>query len=136
MLILEDKHAVRALLRALVSAKFSADPHDRDVPASPLVANVAREAAAALEQSEIEEEGDVAAERWRVWREFGPARPEWRSAIKFAAEAFSDHWGSWTSDQHKVVVEDLVAPFELAAASFEQFVQEVEAAMGVTAREL
>jgi hypothetical protein len=129
MLFLEDKHAVRALLRALVSAKFSPDPYDRDVPTSPLVANIAREAARLLERAEAEREGPIAIERWRAWKDFHPARPEWKTAVKFAAEAFSAHWGLWTSEQREVAISDLVAPYELSATSLEQFLREVEDTM-------
>ena len=129
MLVVEDKHAVRALLRALVSAKFSPDPHDRDVPASPLVAKVAREAAAALEQLEVEQEGEVAVERWRLWKDLTAGRPEWEAAIRFAAEAFAQQWATWTQEQRQSVLADLVAPYELSTTSLEKFVHDLEARM-------
>lgn len=127
MLVVEDKHHVRALPRALVSAKFSCDPHDRDVPASPLVAKLASEAATILEQLEVEEEGDVAADRWRVWKDLTSRRPEWKAAMSFAAEAFAEHWSAWSSEQRKSVLADLVAPYELSAASFDEFVRHLQA---------
>lgn len=129
MLVVDDKHTLRALLRALVSAKFSPDPHDRDVPASPLTASVAREAAAALEHLEVQQEGEVAAERWRLWRDLTVERPEWEAALRFAAEAFVERWATWTPEQRGLVIADLVAPYELSTESLGRFLHELEARM-------
>ncbi len=97
--------------------------------ASPLVAKVAREAAAALEQLEVEQEGDVAVERWRLWKDLTGRRTEWEAAIRFAAEAFAQQWATWTHEQRQSVLADLVAPYELSTRSLEEFVHDLEARM-------
>ena len=54
-----DKYELLALHRALYEAQFSVDPHDRDVPGSPILANLANRVVDALTALDP---------RWADWR--------------------------------------------------------------------
>lgn len=127
LLVIKEETTLRALLRAIVSAKFSTNPLDRDVPASPVVAALAREAAATLEGRETVREGASAEARWKVWRAFSPERLEWEAALTYATDAFAGHWPHWNEEQREQALRDLISPYELNPTTREQFLRELKA---------
>lgn len=67
-LTLTDRMELYALHRALMEAKFHAEPDASEVQASPYVASVAHRVLDALIQAEEDEANARAAAGWRDWR--------------------------------------------------------------------
>jgi len=118
---------MRALLRAVIEAKFHRDPDDIVVPGSPLVADVVNRLARAVAEESIRIDGDAARDRWSAWIHIGPERDEWKSAVAYATSLWPKMWPKWSVEKRRVVARVLLSPFELEDATLDAFLREVEA---------
>ena len=101
--VVESEHELRALHRALLEAKFHAQPEDGDVPGSPLVAELSRRIVETL-ASTLPEEG------WSAWREAEQHRHRFPVVVSHIARTSA--WPEWSVDQKQEYVRVLLAPFE------------------------
>lgn len=110
------------LHRVLLEAKFSENPNDRDVPASPQVAKISNqiidEIIDILEKNENKKE----ANDWRAWRESLKARPREQAVIKLNIEFLKENntWSSLSLGEQREVIEDLAAPFLLTGDEIDE----------------
>ncbi len=111
-----------ALHRALLEAKFNPDPADRDIVASPFVAEIARDVIEKLIEIDCEKPGHGNAQQWREWRQIDPARSQWEVAVKRARDRRD--LASCTSEERSKIIHDILAPFEIDSDLEERFIQE------------
>jgi hypothetical protein len=97
--VVTDQHELIALHRALFEAQFAIEPHDRDVPGSPLLAIIANRVLDALTQVDP---------RWAEWREAGK-HPD-RVAIARKHLLADPRWGSMSPAERKNQVFNQLAP--------------------------
>jgi hypothetical protein len=116
-----------ALFRVLLEAKFHEDPVDRDIAASPFVAQMAIRVRDELMCLEIEREGERARQRWAEWALITPERREWKVASMIAARMWQHSWAQWTAEMRESIVHQLLSPFDVSREAATAFVAELEA---------
>jgi hypothetical protein len=131
-LTFQNEFEARALLRAIIAGKFTSDPSDDDVPASPLVAQVVNRLADMLGAAESDREGDSVQVEWARWRQMTPRREEWPKALSYAERAFRQHWWDWSGSEREEILKTLFSPFVADAATGQLFIKELEARIRAT----
>jgi hypothetical protein len=116
---IESHGELLALYRLVVEGKFSANPHDRTVSASALVATVADKVLKKLLESS-EQTGDN-----EEWLQFRPERREWKVAL--ARAAATQLWPEWSTQEKERFAEILASPFRLTDDMRILFVAEADA---------
>lgn len=119
-----------APFRAIVEAKFHADPSDTNVPGSAILARVANRLRDVIVEEEVRRDGSSAAKRWRDWASITQDRPEWLTALEFARGAWGDKWDAWSTDERVFGAACLLSPFEPGPALVEEFLKEAAVAIG------
>jgi hypothetical protein len=122
-----DFAVLNALQRVLLAAKFQANPSDRDIPGSPLVADLANQVADLCTEY-IVREGLVPAESAEAWREprHHPNVIEWvRLRIREC-----DIWRSWSAHEREDYVRTLLAPYFPEAAAVQSLLEYGDAEHG------
>lgn len=112
----ETDDELYALGRAIMEAKFSGNADDELVPASSLVASVAKRLAAALTSRRPD---------WGTWFHLTPDRPEWRSALLHTISQ-RRWWKSANATDRRSYIEALLAPFVTSDASIALFEQHAD----------
>lgn len=105
------------LLHAIVEAKFSSNPGDRAIIASPLLAVIAKRVVSAM----LDGSG---ASAYKEWLNFHGHTDFWRVAILYAKSEYKNKWDSWDDSQRLSYVDNLIAPFFLTEARYKEFVNE------------
>jgi hypothetical protein len=116
-----------ALFRAVIEAKFHANPEDLDVPGSTILANVAIRLTRAKVDEEVKLYGEAALSRWQAWARTGPEREEWKSSLRYAASMWKTIWSKWSVEERRSAARTLLSPFELDEVMVDVFLREVEA---------
>ena len=96
-----DPDELRALHRALFSAKFTAGPLDELMPGSSILARMAERVAEAMGQIEGED-------RWVEWRRAERHRDRIPVVVGHAARV--SKWDEWSEDQRRDYVRILLSP--------------------------
>ena len=122
----------RALLRAIIAAKFTETPQDKDVLASPPLATIAWQIRSAVEKDDLEELGDQAAKSWARWSKFDENREDWNIALKNGAKIFRDFWHTWSGDSQIANCRYLLSPFVVQDDVIHRFVSAIQ--QEITAR--
>jgi hypothetical protein len=112
-----------AMMAVLVQGKFCPEPEDEAVAASPIVARIARRLGDAAIKSQISRFGESMAAHHERWRDFAEHRAEWSFAVSHARKFFAPAWHAWSPERQIEVIDDLVAPFSMGAATREVFVE-------------
>jgi hypothetical protein len=123
---------LRALLRAIVEAKFHDNPEDLDVPHSAILARVALRIRDEVVAEEVRRDGS-AQTRWQEWMVLGPERPEWSQAKRFAVVAWRAAWKTWSAEDRRAAAAYLFSPFEASEAGLDAFLLEVDEEMSAGA---
>lgn len=129
MFEVKSEHELRALHRAIVSAKFSDDPLDRDVPGSSIVAQLSRRVLDALIGAEVMRKGEGARSSWHEWAALDPSRREWRTALTYAKSLPKQRWDDMSREEREESVRHITAPYILSDSHLAQFVAELEQAL-------
>jgi hypothetical protein len=98
-LVIDDPNELVALHRALFEAQFAVDPHDRDVPGSPILAALANRVVDALTQIDP---------RWSEWRD-AEKHPD-RVAVAARHLHANPSWASWSDAERERQVRNHLAP--------------------------
>ena len=111
-----------ALNRALMEAKFSNDPNDNDIAASPIVASIVRRLIDEL--TIMHERADVKtlpSLDWKAWCKEGPGERE-MSIIRRNLTKIS-FWNDLDNEQRSDYIENLIAPFVVDNDSFSELLE-------------
>jgi hypothetical protein len=109
-----------------LEAKFHEDPVDRDIAASPFVAEVAIRVRDEIKRLEIEREGEQARRRWAEWELIVPERREWKVARAIAARTWKHSWPQWNTEMREGAVRQLLSPFDVSRETATAFAAELE----------
>ncbi|SRR5579875_189016 len=105
MLVIEDKHELIALNKALFEARFHENPECAEVQGSPLLAAIHSRLIDALIATEREQRKQSAWNEWRQWRNRVIEKRQVEQIIKRV------HWIKLSKQQKIALVQSLVAPF-------------------------
>jgi hypothetical protein len=109
---IDNYYELMALHRVIMEAKFSIDPNDLEIQRSPMVANIANQVVEALIDMEVSKEGESSRSKWQEWRKFSPDRREYKIVqAKIKSEAL---WKTWSFDEQKTYIKDLVSPLQIS----------------------
>lgn len=116
-MVVDDRHELLALHRALLEAKFVRDPEDRDVAGSPLVAAIA---------SRVVEELAATDPAWDEWRqaEKHPARVD---VVKRRLREIGGKWQAWSHQEREAYVAILLSPLVASEALLKELLATLEA---------
>ena len=116
---IESHGELLALYRVVMEGKFSANPYDRSVSGSALVASIADKVLEKLLETSDASEGDA------EWLLFRPERREWKVAL--ARAAATQLWPEWTLEEKGSFAEILASPFRLTDQWRKRFIAEADA---------
>lgn len=112
---------LRALLRAVVAAKFVEDPADQDLVASTVLASACDRIIEVIRHHDVLRWGAKAEHNMLTWRFLTPERDEWQLALRLGNHFFSEHWSGWNDERRQLAVAALVSPFKLSEELEKQF---------------
>jgi len=125
----ENLPEIYALHRVFREAKFSMEPYDDEIADSPLVnAMFLRVMDAIIDQS-VQEDGDIARERWATWLAIDASRDEWQAALLRATKIAN--WSAMTSEEKGSRAQDILCPFACSPELLAEFVAQVDAEVAV-----
>jgi hypothetical protein len=119
---IEDQE-LAALVAVIMQGKFRPSRKDDTVPASPIVAALARRVTDAYAGRQLERFGELARAVRGEWQEFEAHPDEWAAAVDHARKFFAPNWDALPAERRLAVVDDLVAPFELTQSSRDRFIR-------------
>lgn len=124
-----DYYELLALHRALMEAKFTFFPNDREIAGSPFVAKISHQVVETLIQVELARGHPKKAERWEKWRRIDVTRREWKIALQRISESmkrFPKQWQKWTTQQKVEYCQNVISPFKLEGKMLTKFMEQLE----------
>jgi len=127
----ESTPEIYALLRVFREAKFSIEPHDDEIADSPLVNAMFLRVMETIVEQSVQEDGDIAKERWATWLAIDASRDEWYAALRRATRVAN--WSAMTSHEKNGRARDILCPFTCSPELLAEFVAQVDAKVAALA---
>ena len=130
----ESTPEIYALHRVFREAKFSIEPHDDEIADSPLVNAMFLRVMEAIVEQSVQEDGDIARERWARWLAIDVSRDEWYAALRRATKIAN--WSVMPCHEKNSRARDILCPFACSPELLAEFVAQVDAkvaALGTSA---
>lgn len=118
-----DEYEMKAILRALIEAKFHPEPNDEPIQASPYVAALCDRLVEAIAAVERERFGAERGERFLAFYASPPPPPQLEVARKIIGKCPPDVWAGWSEAERRELVRLVLSPFQGTPELFEELLR-------------